>query len=111
LTGRQELADSVFSAICSRYDSLAVKTSGRQERVKVLMNVPYGDAWYIPGGDSYMARLVHDAGGEILGSVPGASASSAISLGSSLSFLPSSAASSKISIFLYLHISFYSFFP
>ena len=80
LTGRQESADSVFSAICSRYDSLAVKTSGRQERVKVLMNVPYGDAWYIPGGDSYMARLVHDAGGEILGSVPGASASSVISL-------------------------------
>lgn len=80
LTGRQELADSVFSAICSRYDSLSVKTSGRQERVKVLMNVPYGDAWYIPGGDSYMARLVHDAGGEILGSVPGASASSVISL-------------------------------
>ena len=80
LTGRQELADSVFSAICSRYDSLAVKTSGRQERVKVLMNVPYGDAWYIPGGDSYMARLVNDAGGEILGSVPGASASSVISL-------------------------------
>lgn len=80
LTGRQESADSVFSAICSRYDSLAVKTSGRKERVKVLMNVPYGDAWYIPGGDSYMARLVHDAGGEILGSVPGASASSVISL-------------------------------
>ena len=80
LTGRQELADSVFSAICSRYDSLAVQTSGRHERVKVLMNVPYGDAWYIPGGDSYMARLVHDAGGEILGSVPGASASSVISL-------------------------------
>lgn len=80
LTGRQELADSVFSAICSRYDSLAVKTSGRQERVKVLMNVPYGDAWYIPGGDSYMARLVRDAGGEILGSVPGTSASSVISL-------------------------------
>ena len=80
LTGRQELADSVFSSICSRYDSLAVQTSGRQERVKVLMNVPYGDAWYIPGGDSYMARLVHDAGGEILGSVPGTSASSVISL-------------------------------
>ena len=80
LTGRQALADSVFSSICSRYDSLAVKTSGRQERVKVLMNVPYGDAWYIPGGESYMARLVRDAGGEILGSVPGASASSVISL-------------------------------
>jgi iron complex transport system substrate-binding protein len=44
------------------------------------MNVPYGDAWYIPGGDSYMSRLVRDAGGEVMGSRPGTAASRVVSL-------------------------------
>ena len=117
LTGRQELADSVFSSICIRYDSLAVKTSGRQERVKVLMNVPYGDAWYIPGGDSYMARFVHDAGGEILGSVPGASASSVISLEDAYGISRSAdiwlnpGPCSKLDVLVSIHHSFKMFGP
>ena len=70
LTGREEVADSLFSAISQRYHSLAVSEESG-DKVKVLMNVPYGDAWYIPGGDSYMAKLINDAGGEVLGSEPG----------------------------------------
>ena len=77
LTGCEEVADSLFSAISQRYHSLAdsVQSGGK---VKVLMNVPYGDAWYIPGGDSYMAKLINDAGGEVLGSEPGTAASRVI---------------------------------
>ena len=79
LTGHQIQADSSFAAICARYDSLAVG-SDSQKKFKVLMNVPYGDAWYIPGGDSYMSRLVRDAGGEVMGSRPGTAASRVVSL-------------------------------
>lgn len=79
LTGREETADSLFREIASRYDSLASASSEDSRRVKVLVNVPYGDAWYIPGSDSYMARLVMDAGGKLLGAVPGA-VSSTVSL-------------------------------
>jgi len=35
---------------------------------KILMNAPFKEVWYIPGGDSYMTKLIHDAGGTILGS-------------------------------------------
>ncbi len=71
LTGHEGRADSLFTTICERYDSLAVSNDFGKDRKKVLMNVPYGDAWYIPGGDSYMAKLVKDAGGQVIGSEPG----------------------------------------
>ena len=80
LTGREEYADSVYASIVERYDSLAAIVDIRQPGRKVLMNVPYGDAWYIPGGNSYMARLVSDAGGEVLGANPGTSHSRVVSL-------------------------------
>lgn len=35
------------------------------ERVTVLSNTIFGDAWYIPGDASYAARLIQDAGGVI----------------------------------------------
>ena len=76
LTGKQEYADSVFASICNRYDSLAA--AAETSKVKVLMNIPYGDAWYIPGGNSYMAKLIQDAGGEILGAEEGTAASRVI---------------------------------
>ena len=69
LTGRMAEADSLFEAVCNRYFSLVVSDS--HEPVRVLMNIPYADSWYIPGGDSYMSRLVRDAGGIILGAEKG----------------------------------------
>lgn len=79
LTGRSHLADSVYADVRDRYLSLS-RSVEVDERVKVLINIPYGDAWYIPGKDGYMSRLVEDAGGEILGAKPGSSASSVITL-------------------------------
>lgn len=76
LTGHYSLADSVFAAVRDRYLSLVREPSG----AKVLLNIPYADIWYIPGGDNYMTRLIRDAGGEVLGAVPGRQESSTISL-------------------------------
>lgn len=78
LTGRLAQADTLFSEVCSNYLSLVVPEVS--DPLKILMNIPYGDAWYVPGGDSYMSRLVRDAGGMILGSVPGQSHSGTVSL-------------------------------
>ena len=77
LTGRSTLADSLFSDIRDRYLSLVVDTENPK---KVLVNIPYADQWYIPGGDNYMTRLISDAGGEVLGAVPGRFESSVISV-------------------------------
>jgi iron complex transport system substrate-binding protein len=42
------------------------------EPVKVLVNAPFKDVWYVPGIDSHLHILVKDAGGMILGSESGA---------------------------------------
>ena len=77
LTGRAALADSLFADIRDRYLSLVKETDTPE---KVLVNIPYADQWYIPGGDNYMTRLIHDAGGVVLGAVPGRFESSVISV-------------------------------
>ena len=77
LTGRTALADSLFADVRERYLSLVCETDTPK---KVLVNIPYADQWYIPGGDNYMTRLIQDAGGEVLGAVPGRFESSVISV-------------------------------
>ena len=79
LTGRREVADSVYHDVRDRYLELSANVE-RTTKVKVLINIPYGDAWYIPGQDGYMSQLVRDAGGEILGAAHGESASSVVSM-------------------------------
>ena len=77
LTGHAALADSLFADIRDRYLALAIETDSPK---KVLVNIPYADQWYIPGGDNYMTSLIHDAGGEVIGAVPGRFESSVISV-------------------------------
>jgi iron complex transport system substrate-binding protein len=54
-------ADSIFRGIASNYERLA--ESGRRASPKptVFTDIKY-DAWYMPGGNSYMATLLKDAG-------------------------------------------------
>ena len=77
LTGRKERADSLFADIRDRYLSLVKESDAPKS---VLVNIPYADQWYIPGGDNFMTRLIHDAGGVVLGAVPGRFESSVISV-------------------------------
>lgn len=74
-------ADSVYAGVCSRYESLAetVVDSGSAP-CAVLLNIPYADAWYIPGEGSYMSRLIKDAGGVVLGAEPGTAVSRVVSV-------------------------------
>lgn len=76
LTGCREKADSIFGAVRDRYLALARPSAD----IKVLVNLPYADRWYIPGGDNYMTRLFLDAGAQILGTVPDRQESSVISM-------------------------------
>lgn len=86
LTGRLALADSLFASVCHRYDSLrlcaAALAGGRPGSgpKKALLNIPYGDQWFIPGADNYISTLVRDAGGVVLGAKEGTAASGIISL-------------------------------
>ena len=79
LTGRREQADSVFEAVRARYESLSLPDD-IPDRKKVLLNIPYGDQWYIPGAGNYLTKLIRDAGGEVLGAAEGTGQSATVSV-------------------------------
>lgn len=59
LVGRAEKSDSLFNAISNRYEKLS---NNSENGKKILVDLPYGATWYVPGGCSTSARLYEDAG-------------------------------------------------
>lgn len=54
----------------ARWRDLASGAIGASGRVPVMVNAPYGDSWMVPPDDSYMVRLIADAGGEVMAPNP-----------------------------------------
>ncbi|MGB3182680.1 MAG: ABC transporter substrate-binding protein [Cyclobacteriaceae bacterium] len=63
---RQALADSLFTAIHNRYDSLKQSAASQTHHPDVMASNLYGDTWYMPGGNSWGATFIEDAGGHYL---------------------------------------------
>ncbi|MCZ8216578.1 MAG: ABC transporter substrate-binding protein [Cyclobacteriaceae bacterium] len=60
---KQKMADSVFTAIEESY--LQTKAKADQltgVKPTVLSGIVYGDAWFMPAGQNYAAKLLRDAG-------------------------------------------------
>ncbi len=66
LAGKEALADSLFSGIKTRYESLRAHMDSVSARPVVFTGTPSYGTWYASTGDSYMANLVRDAGGKYL---------------------------------------------
>jgi iron complex transport system substrate-binding protein len=64
---KEMLADSIFRSEVERYEKLkdyiGTNISSRPE---VLLGLPYKDTWYISPGNSYISRIISDAGGNYL---------------------------------------------
>lgn len=75
LFGKREMADSIFSAKMSGWEE-AKEYCREVPKTEVLVNLPFKGIWYVPGKASYMAELVRNAGGEILGAEEGENLSS-----------------------------------
>lgn len=67
LTGKGPEAKAAFAKIAGRYEALRKAVAARGKRPKVMLNTPAGGAWLMPPKDSYMTRLIADAGGFYLG--------------------------------------------
>lgn len=66
--GAESEAERVFERIEKEYNrlkSLADKAAP-ENRPKVLINAPYQGTWSVPGGRSFAARFIRDAGGNYL---------------------------------------------
>lgn len=63
LTGHYDKAKAIFESVVADYDSYRTLASESGSCPTVLLEVPYSGVWYQPGGKSYMAALIRDAGG------------------------------------------------
>lgn len=64
LVGKEDHAEQWFNDIEESYNSLRDKCSDITDKPVVFSDLPYNGQWYIPGGNSYIATLFHDAGAD-----------------------------------------------
>ena len=63
---KDSLASAVFESIEKSYLETTALASNVQDKPTVLSGIIYGDAWFLPGGKNYAARLLADAGCDYL---------------------------------------------
>ncbi len=67
IIGEREKGEETFKEIAGRYNDLKKKVADAAiDSPSVMLNVPYGDSWFMPSSSSYMARLIRDAGGDYI---------------------------------------------
>jgi iron complex transport system substrate-binding protein len=60
--GKEKEADSVFTLIEKEYKTTQKLVENVSKKPTVLSGIVYGDAWFMPAGKNYAARLMEDAG-------------------------------------------------
>jgi iron complex transport system substrate-binding protein len=66
LFGRTGEAEELYRSIRTSYESLASRAAALSARPGVLVNDSFNGVWYVPGGMSWPAILIRDAGGDYL---------------------------------------------
>lgn len=66
LAGKEARADSLFDVVEAAYLRTAGHARREARKPAVLLGAPFRDQWFVPGGRSFMASLVRDAGGAYL---------------------------------------------
>lgn len=64
LTASEDVADSIFNSVKTKYLGIVKKQQSNPKRPKVFLNLPFNDIWYTPSNQSYLIKLVRDAGGD-----------------------------------------------
>ncbi|MFN3839993.1 MAG: ABC transporter substrate-binding protein [Cyclobacteriaceae bacterium] len=59
---KEDMADSIFSAIEQEYLRTRALAESETTKPTVLSGILYRDAWFLPGGQNYAARMLSDAG-------------------------------------------------
>ncbi|MDP2176544.1 MAG: ABC transporter substrate-binding protein [Bacteroidota bacterium] len=56
-------SDSIFNVTKLNYQTILKTTNLNKNRKMVMTDAKFGDTWNVPGGNSYTAQLINDAGG------------------------------------------------
>ena len=63
LVGKRQQADSIYNQTAEAYTALRDSRRNAERHPRVLTETVIGGVWNVPGGDSYMAAIITDAGG------------------------------------------------
>jgi len=66
LVGKRQEADSLYNTVVEAYNEMKSKAAGAESRPTVVTEMVISGVWNVPGGESYMARILADAGGQYL---------------------------------------------
>ena len=66
LVGKRAEADSLYHSVVKAYNEMKQKAAGAQTHPTVVTEMVISGVWNVPGGQSYMARILADAGGKYL---------------------------------------------
>ena len=80
LCGCSEQGKEFFKGVEERYNTLRNQKHCSAYKPRVMLNLPYRDTWFMPPHNSYMVRLIEDAGGEYIFTGKKDNASTPISL-------------------------------
>ncbi len=62
LVNREEIVNARFDSVEQEYKKLAAIGSGAATHPSAIIGMPYKGSWFMPAGESYMVRLLNDAG-------------------------------------------------
>jgi iron complex transport system substrate-binding protein len=64
---KESIADSIFNSEVESYTKLkSLISKNISLKPKVLLGLPFKDTWYISPGNSFISKLIEDAGGEYI---------------------------------------------
>jgi len=64
---KEATADSIYNSELKAYNSVRILINKNSSvRPKVLLGLPYKDTWFISPGNSFICKLIADAGGDYL---------------------------------------------
>lgn len=67
LTGKEEMADSIVITVSDSYRELTTMVANAAgKKPGVLLGAPWEDVWYVSPGNTYIGRLIDDAGGDYI---------------------------------------------
>lgn len=67
IIGKREKGIEIFNDLANRYNQLKETVSElNQPQPKVMVNAPFADAWFMPSTESYVAKMIKDAGGDYI---------------------------------------------
>lgn len=67
IAGRRAEAQAVYDSIPVRYNALKQRVAAETAaKPSVMVNIPYGDSWFMTPTASYAAQLIADAGGDYI---------------------------------------------